>query len=407
MIGAIGVAYPGIAYMYTFSTINYGIGIALFFVSLALFLYANLHGFYRYFSVLPATIAISIYQGFSVALAVAFLIYFISVEIRDDIRNIDFMSLFNISFIGMLSAVTYYAIQKIFLFIASTRIEYVDAYFDINYLWGNFSEVTRLTFDFLHRIYFGDPLIYGNEIHILSTVIMLSFASLILRLMCSKLTIANKIFIAILCLLLLVLPFAAGLFMRGNLSMRFLVSLPISMAGVVMLGLHGRSRGIKFFAGVLVGICIFQFVISTNTLFSSSALALQADRILAGRVLERIADAKATAGVNELKYLEVVGYINRSSTRLIPKSETFGASFFEWDQGNTHRVLFFLKTLGLEEELQPLPVKERSEMMSLTSTMPIWPDNGSVQVFEDTVVIKFGPYSYVQNKTICEGEKKI
>jgi hypothetical protein len=63
--------------------------------------------------------------------------------------------------------------------------------------------------------------------------------------------------------------------------------------------------------------------------------------------------------------------------------------------------------LGLEEELQPLPVKERSEMMSLTSTMPIWPDNGSVQVFEDTVVIKFGPYSYVQNKTICEGEKNL
>jgi hypothetical protein len=192
--------------------------------------------------------------------------------------------------------------------------------------------------------------------------------------------------------------------MRGYLATRFLVSLPIVMAGVVMLGLHGRSRGFKFFAGALVGICVFQFVVSTNTLFSSSALALQADRLLAGRVLERIAEAKAAAGVKDLRWLEVVGYVNRTPTRLIPKSETFGASFFEWDQGNAHRILSFLKTLGAEE-LQALPVQERSEMMDLTSTMAIWPDKGSVQVFEDIAVIKFGHYSDVQKQTICGSVK--
>lgn len=404
LIGTIGIAYPGMAYMYTFSTINYGIGVGLFLVALALFVYVRADGVCKFFSVLPGAIAISIYQGFAVALAVAFLVHFIAVEIGTDRRNINIKNLFIIFSIGVLSAATYYAIQKLFLLSNATNIEYVDTFFDIDYLWRNISDVTRNVLDTLLRVYSGSPAIYGSEISILGVIVILSLASLALRLISCNLSIANKILIAPLCLLLLVLPFASGFLMRGTLAMRFLVALPIVFTGLVMLGLHGRSRGIKLFAGMLVGFCVFQFVISTNTLFSSSALALQADRLLAGRVLERIAEAKAIAGAKELKYLEVVGYIDRTPTRLISKSETFGASFFEWDQGNANRVLLFLKTLGYEE-LQPLPVKGRSEMMDITSMMPIWPDKGSVQVFGDIVLIKFGPYSYVQNRTICEAVK--
>ena len=404
MIGAIGMSYPGMAYMYTFSTINFGIGVGLFLVALALFVYVRTGGGYKYFAVLPAAISISIYQGFAVALAVAFLVHFISVEIRSERRNVNIKNLLTISFIGMLSAATYYAIQKLFLWITATNIGYVDTFFDINYLRENFSDVTRHVLGTLLRVYSGSPFIYGSEISILAVIVILAFSSLAIRLIYCKQSIANKIFIASLCLLLLVLPFASGFFMRGTLAMRFLVGLPIAFAGLVMLGLHGRSRGMKLFTGVIVGFCVFQFVISTNTLFSSSGLALQADRLLAGRVLERIADAKAIAGAKELKYLEVVGFIERAPTRLIPKSETFGASFFEWDQGNTNRVLLFLRTLGYQE-LQALPVKGRSEIMDLTNAMPTWPDKGSVQVFGDAVVVKFGPYSYVQNRTICEAVK--
>lgn len=404
MVGAIGVAYPGIAYMYTFSTINFGIGIAFFFVALALFVYAKSQGLCRYFSIIPAAVAISIYQGFAVALAVAFLVHFISSEIKNDRNNVNIKNLLTILLIGLLSAATYYVIQKLFLFLALSKIEYVGDYFDINFLLGNFGVATQRLFDSMLLIYSGDSSIYGVEIRMLVAIFILYFASLMFRLMSGNLSLSKKLIITTLCLFLLVLPFAAGFFMRGYLSMRFLVSLPIVLAGVVALGLHGRSRGSKLFAGVLAGVCVFQFVISTNTLFSASALVLQADRLLAGRVLERIADAKAAAGAKDLKYLEVVGYINRTPTRLIPKSETFGASFFEWDQGNAHRIISFLKTLGAEE-LQALPEKERSELMDSTIPMTIWPDKGSVQVFRDTVVVKFGPYSDVQNQTICAAVK--
>lgn len=404
MIGTIGVAYPGIAYMYTFSTINFGIGIGLFFIALAIYVFSKSQGFYKYFSIFPAAIAISIYQGFSVALAAAFLVTFISEEIKGNIQKIKVLNFLRIFLIGVVSAAIYYVIQKIFLLVTSTKIGYVGGYFDINYLLENFGVVASRIFRSMRLIYFGDSSVYGGETRMLAVIVILCFASLLLRVLYSELTVTNKIFVAILCLLLLVLPFAAGFFMRGYLATRFLVSLPIVLAGVVMLGLHGRSRGFKLFSGVLVAICAFQFVVSTNTLFSASALALQADRLLAGRVLERIAEAKAAAGARELKYLEVVGFINRVPTRLIPKVETFGASFFEWDQGHTGRILSFLKTLGVEE-LQALPVQKRSEMMDLTSTMAIWPDKGSVQVLEDTAVIKFGPYSDVQKQTICGSVK--
>lgn len=338
------------------------------------------------------------------ALAVAFLVHFISAEMKSGRRNISIKSLSMIAIIGMLSATTYYIIQKLFLFFSSTHIGYVDTFFDINFLRENFSDVNRQVFSTLKRVYFGSPSIYGNKIRILVLIIILAFGSFAVRLIQGKLSIVSKIFVLFLSLLLLVLPFSSGYLMRGTIAMRFLVALPIIFAGLIMLGVDSRSQAIKLYAAFLVGFCIFQFVISINTLFAASHLALQADRVLAGRILERIAEAKATTGVEELKYMEVVGYIDRSPTRLIPKLETFGASFFEWDQGNTNRVLLFLRTLGYQE-LQALPIGERSKIMEPASKMPVWPDKGSVQMIDDTVVLKLGPYSYVQKRTICEAVK--
>lgn len=401
MVGAVGIAYPGMAYMYTFSTINYGIGIGLFFVALSLSVYVRAQGAHKFYAVFPAAVAIAIYQGFAVALAVAFLVLFISTEIQSDRRNLDTRSLLTIAIIGLVSGAIYLLVQKLFLWSTATKIGYVDTFFDINFLRENFGGVGRQVFGTFGRVYLGSPSIYGNQMTMLAVVVIIMLSGLAFNLIYCKLLIQNKLIVALLIVLLLILPFAMGFLMRGHIAMRFLVALPILFSGLVMLGVHTRSRVTSLFTGIPIGLFVFQSIISTNTLFSSSALALQADRLLAGRVLERIADAKATAGATELKYLEIVGYIDRIPTRLIPKLETFGASFFEWDQGNTNRVLLFLRTLGYQE-LQALPLKDRSEMMELTNSMPIWPEKGSVRLFGNTAVVKFGPYSYVQKRAICE-----
>jgi hypothetical protein len=151
---------------------------------------------------------------------------------------------------------------------------------------------------------------------------------------------------------------------------------------------------------------VFQFVISTNHLFSSSALTLQADRLLASRLIERIENAKAESNTGaEVKYMEVVGYVQWPQTSLIPKVSTFGASFFEWDQGNTSRIVAFMKTIGYQD-LLTLPSDRRIQLNIIANSMPEWPAKGSVKVVNDTVLVKFGPYSNLQKQIICKNTPK-
>ena len=156
-----------------------------------------------------------------------------------------------------------------------------------------------------------------------------------------------------------------------------------------------------------VGLCLFQFTKSSNHLFASSYLALQEDRLLASSIIERINTAKGSVNNPEsVKYLEVIGYYENKATPLKPKLETFGASFFEWDQGNVHRILLFLQTIGYDD-LQAPPSERRGDWIVTANSMPAWPDEGSVLVAGDTVLLKFGPYSNSQKSQICSSRKEI
>ena len=188
--------------------------------------------------------------------------------------------------------------------------------------------------------------------------------------------------------------------------MRFLIALPFVISGFVMLGMRNNPRLFNLLVAVLAAFSVFQFVVAANHLFAASHLALQADRLMASRLIERIENAQADADTGvEIKYMEMVGYYSRPSTELIPKIETFGASFFEWDQGSVGRVLMFLQTVGYQG-LQPLPVGMRSRLIEYANNMSIWPKSGSVRVVSDTVLVKFGEYSYNQKVAICTAPQK-
>jgi hypothetical protein len=141
--------------------------------------------------------------------------------------------------------------------------------------------------------------------------------------------------------------------------------------------------------------------VAANHLFAASHLALQEDRATASRLILRFEDALSESqNTEKLKYMEVVGFLNRPATELIPKAETFGASFFEIDEGSSMRLGYFLQTLGFPE-LEPLPTDRRVQMIETANAMPVWPEKGSVAIVGDTLLIKFGPYSNTQKSAIC------
>lgn len=206
---------------------------------------------------------------------------------------------------------------------------------------------------------------------------------------------------ALFAFMLLLLPFISGFLMYGIMSLRFLIALPVTLAGLTMLGTGDNPKIMKLILFLLAGLCVFKFTVSTNHLFAASHLALQADRLTASRLILRIEDAiSESENRDELKYMEIVGYLNRPATELIPKAETFGASFFEIDQGSSMRVLFFLQTLGYDG-VRPLPLEKRVQMIEIADAMPIWPAKESITIVGDTILVKFGPYSDLQKSMIC------
>lgn len=397
VVGAIYMTFPIMAYVYTFSTFNYAIGIGLFFISLGMYLFVR-QGWKRWFSILPIAFALSIYQGFLPVILGAFLMYLLIMLIRARFFRIKEVAIF----IGILLAayIVYDLVLQLLLFLLHIKVDpYIAGQFDLNFFLKNpFGVLFQVLNYLVLPVYSGAQSIYTFKIWSMGILLLISVTSLLLSF--RKLSPTQKILGLLLVFGLLFLPFASGLLMRGQMSMRFLLAVPIVFSGSVLLGMMERSRGYKIFISVLAGICVYYFVISNNQLFASSYLALQEDRSLATRVIDAIETARVEAGLQKLQYIEVVGYYARPSLPSIPKIETFGASFFEWGFGSSARVADFLQLMGYPV-LKPLSSRDRVRLIPITEEMPIWPATGSVKIVDDVVVIKFSPYSALQRQDIC------
>jgi hypothetical protein len=257
----------------------------------------------------------------------------------------------------------------------------------------------------LTRVYFGDRSIYTFEVSALKVLVFVVLLGFALNLWQSRSSRITKILVILLAVSLVLLPFISGLLMNGSYDMRFLVGLPIALSGLTMLGLGNTPRFFRIFLSILAIFCVYQFTISTNRLFASSQIALEADRLLASDLIQRIEQAKEESGTGEsLQYMEMIGYLDRPATELMPKASTFGTSFFEWDQGNTSRALAFMKTIGYQG-LAPAKVEERIQLIEVSNSMPDWPGIGSVKVVGNIVLIKFGSYSDSQKLQMCASEQ--
>ena len=400
IVGSVGITFPTMAYMYTFSTLNFGIGIGLFCTALALYLYTRGQGIHKFLAIFPAAFSIALYQGFIPVLISAFLVHLIAEALRTG--RILPKSVLSIVSIHGLAFILYFAIQRLTVILGNVRDStYIPGLFSVSFLLENFGVVMTRIWSLLTMVYSGDQSIYYIEISTLGVLIVVAAIGMAINLARSRLLPVNKIIVASLAFFLFILPFMAGFLMYGIMSMRFLIALPFTFSGLIMLGTVDHPKLVRFLLLLLAGFCVFKFTVSTNHLFAASHLALQEDRLTASRLILRIDEAVSESeNSDELKYMEVVGYLDRPASELVPKAETFGASFFEIDQGNSMRVVFFLQTVGLHG-LEPLPLERRVQMIEVANAMPVWPDKDSIMIVGDTVLIKFGPYSDPQKSIIC------
>ena len=225
-VGSIAVSFPTMAYLYTFSTLNYGIGIGLFLAALSLAVFNRLSGSRQFLAAIPGTLSISIYQGLVVALVCLYVVEFLRVELKSSKRSIDLWNLFKMVSILGLSAATYYMVQKLFLLTLASGIVYVDQFFDINFAREHFDVVLKRTLSVARKVYMGSPAVYGSRITFLAPILVVSAIGVLAALRSSPLAAWNKLLIGLAAVGILLLPFSVGLVMRGEVAIRFLVAVP-------------------------------------------------------------------------------------------------------------------------------------------------------------------------------------
>jgi uncharacterized membrane protein YqhA len=198
----------------------------------------------------------------------------------------------------------------------------------------------------------------------------------------------RKVIWSLLSLLLLVLsPFAIMYLNGADLPVRAMMSLPVMIA---ILWFSTYQRAGKLVRRVMLLIVIFILINNSfiNTrLFYASNTSWEADKALAHRIAERInsLDSKHKNGLIQVAF---VGDLQQSQNQLFLKSDVFGASFFNWEAGDPRRTFALMKIVGHSNFTNPSQ-SDYGLLFDEISKMPSWPDNGSVKLFDDIVVVKF------------------
>ncbi len=334
-------------------------------------------------------IATACYQSFILFLAVALLASLISMHLYKRPARLLLRDSLVLLAILVTSLALYILIWKFFLVITNTKVAHIQGYVHPEIFFHKPMLVISNLFNQMADVYFGGSATYGSKAYIFPVLIFLAAAGLVH----SGHRIAGlrgAFFTGLAILALLIAPFGIGLISGGYMPLRSFVAVPAALAGLGLLGFKYAPRWLSrigIFVLMLVYFAIFQISSGFN---AARELVQLHDHEMAGALSERIARIESSVTSARPIALEVFGYQAFQTPFPRIDSSTIGASFFEWDQGNPHRILAYMKLIGLPVFVEP-PVRPppSNELLDEFVVMPSWPAQDSVRVTADgTILVK-------------------
>lgn len=395
-ITALAITTPTLAFTYTFSTLAYGVGCAFLAISISNSLIYRRNWLSVFFASVLAAFAISVYQTFVFVLVIFIVVHVWRAHAESGFGNNAIYKHLAVYISG--SLLIYFLINLLVLKVASLDIEYVGQFLDLRGFIQNPLEKILVSADRvfnvlrLHPGFFGIHSVWLGVVLLLS--IIFSFAYPLLKRDSYKLLGG----VAVLLAAFAILVFADAI-AQGGAPLRSVIYFPVAIAVVVGLGFAVTGDVGK---RVLVILCLLAVVgnsMVNNHLFASSASAEFRDKMLAEAIIGEVHRLEPGKTGHAILKIELVGNRMWPVTGVQSKTETFGASFFEWDGGNRHRVAAYLTlngiaAIGATEE-------ERVRVYMEQKSMPIWPHVGWMAFSGDVLILKFGGYSMPQKASLC------
>lgn len=390
---AVGITIPVLTFSITFSTLAYGIGFAN--LSLAVFSNQLVKGGknWIYIGSLAGAFAISIYQTF--------------------IFSIFTICLFAVYMEGTVSWKS--TGKKVFCLIAGALIIYVSTDWLIrtvlnsNLLYvGGFLDIAG---------FFNSPIDrLARSANTVMNIIMLSAEKFGLHSPWLAITLLFSVLGCFFCVTrsawrastirlfaifsALALPIIADAIATGGAPLRSGVYYSALVAFFIAFGLSTTGHIFKFFFIFSAGAAIIGNSVIDNRLFSASAIAYEFDRNIANEVIFEANKLFSRMNNTQPLKIDIIGSKIFNEHPLMPKKETFGASYFEWDGGNKYRVAAFLRLSGLNVSAA---TNDESAIISRTAVaMPAWPTPGWIDIDHGVLILKFGNYSISQEFALCK-----
>jgi hypothetical protein len=395
-VTALAITTPTLAFTFTFNTLAYGVGCAFLAISIGNSLIYRRTWLGVLIACVLSAFAISIYQTFVFVLAMFVIVHVWRAHIDSNFSKfVIYRHLFIYLFASLL---IYFMISSLVLKVASLDIKYVGQFVDLKGFIENPQKKILTSISRVFDIFRLHPGLFGLRSVWLSVVLLISIIFSIAYPLFNKdyLKLLRVISLSLAALVIIV---CADAIAQGGAPLRSVIYIPIAITVIVgvafsVTGVVGRR--------FLLTLCLFSIVgnsMVNNHLFASSVAAEFRDKMLAEAIIRDVHKLAPSKTDYDVLKVEVIGNRQWPVTGIQSKTETFGASFFEWDGGNRYRIAAYLNlnglaTIGATEE-------ERVRVYAEQKNMPAWPHAGWNALSGDVLILKFGDYSVPQKTSLC------
>lgn len=225
---------------------------------------------------------------------------------------------------------------------------------------------------------------YGEKTFIISTFVLVV---LIFQLAFHKRLFLLRFSILI---LLFLLPFSFSfLITNGYHPPRIYLTSGIVFAFVIVF-FATRIKFIKITLFAVSVICLMNIYFITN-LFYSNYRIFNHDKELAKKI-DFLIQYKYPNFDSKSNYVYFFGYLPYEHHNIfrLDKSEIFGGSLFNWDNGDNYRIINFFKFNDINYYRMIDNKEVYNKIKDSISQMPVWPNRESIKKINEVIVVKLG-----------------
>lgn len=282
----------------------------------------------------------------------------------------------------------YWAVERVVLKATGVQLGYIDQFAQTSLLLNHPGERLTFLYDEVIAIFSGSAAVYGTRVGCIGVVIVLG-ATGIIGATSAPGRFWRKGTLLVLSLLVLVVPIAM-MAIGPDLPLRALLGVPYAVWLFGVLAMSHRLNIPRVVGAATAAFASFQFAYLMTLYAANTAITQGHDRALAEAVYERIAAANEDFDRRKSYPVDFFGAKSINMKRYPSAStSTLGRTFFDWDGGNSQRIVAYMTLLGYDN-LALVSADRRLRLTPEFEGMPAWPAAGSVKVVDGVTLVKLG-----------------